>query len=195
MRNEFNLGDLKMNELQLQFKALRQECVKVMLALDIEVAHEQLDFDLPLYLGDVDKLMSYFEEATEEHRHGFNQMLAFYSPDERTRAVYFRSDLAATMPAEAIRGMLAHELVHSLQGDDRLMTEISTVDAADLLRLDTRMEVEAYTIGAFFERYSTADEIIVQLERRAAKLDMSIKEYVYSQWESIVKPGILSLIA
>lgn len=184
-----------MNELQLQFKALRQECVKVMLALDIEVAHEQLDFDLPLYLGDVDKLMSYFEEATEEHRHGFNQMLAFYSPDERTRAVYFRSDLAATMPAEAIRGMLAHELVHSLQGDDRLMTEISTVDAADLLRLDTRMEVEAYTIGAFFERYNTADEIIVQLERRAAKLDMSIKEYVYSQWESIVKPGILSLIA
>ena len=184
-----------MNELQLQFKALRQECVKVMLALDIEVAHEQLDFDLPLYLGDVDKLMSYFEEANEEHRHGFNQMLAFYSPEAKTRAIYFRSDLAATMPAGDIRGMLAHELVHSLQGDDRLMTEASTVDAADLLRLDTRMEAEAYMIGAFFERYNTADEIIVELERRAAKLDMSIKEYVYSQWHNKVKPGILSLIA
>ena len=183
-----------MNELQLQFKALRQECVKVMLALDIEVAHEQLDFDLPLYLGDVDKLMSYFEEATEEHRHGFNQMLAFYSPEAKRRAIYFRSDLAGTMPAGDRRGMLAHELVHSLQGDDRLMTEASTVDAADLLRLDTRMEVEAYTIGAFFERYNTADEIIVELERRADKLDMSIKEYVYSQWENEVKPGILSLI-
>ena len=183
-----------MNELQLQFKALRQECKKVMLALEIDVAHEQLDFDLPLYLGDVDKLMSYFEEANEEHRHGFNQMLAFYSPDERTRAVYFRSDLAANMPAEAIRGMLAHELVHSLQGDDRLLAEAASVDANDLLRLDTQMEVEAYTIGAFFERYNTGDEVIAQLKRRADKLDMSIKEYVYSQWENKVKPGILSLI-
>ena len=183
-----------MNELQLQFKALRKECAKVMLALDINVAFNQLNDDLPLYLGDVDKLMSYFEEATEEHRHGFNQMLAFYSPDERTRAVYLRSDLAANMSAEAIRGMLAHELVHSLQGDDRLIAEAASVNADDLMRLDTQMEVEAYTIGAFFERYNTGEEVIAQLTRRAAKLDMSIKEYVYSQWENKVKPGILSLI-
>ncbi len=183
-----------MNELQLQFKALRQECVKVMMALDIEVAHEQLENELPLYLGDVDKLMSYFEEATEEHRHGFNQMLAFYSPDERTRAIYFRSDLAANMPAGDIRGMLAHELVHSLQGDARLKEEACSVDANDLLRLDTQMEAEAYMIGAFFVRYNTGDEVIAELKRRADKLDMSIKEFTFSQWQNKVKPGILSLI-
>ena len=49
-----------MNELQLQFKALRKECMKVMLALNINVAFDQVSFDLPLHLGDVDKLMSYF---------------------------------------------------------------------------------------------------------------------------------------
>ena len=183
-----------MNELQLQFKALRKECAKVMLALNINVAFDQLSVDLPLHLGDVDKLMSYFEGVTEDHRHAFNQMLAFYSPDERTRAVYFRSDLAANMTAETIRGMLAHELVHSLQGDDRLVAEAASVNADDLMRLDTQMEAEAYMIGAFFERYSTGEEVIAELTRRAAKLDMSIKEYVYSQWENKVKPGILSLI-
>lgn len=181
-----------MNE--LQFKALRKECVKVMSALNIEVASEQLDIDLPLHLGDVDKLMSYFEEVTEEHRHGFNQMIAFYSPEDRTRAVYLRSDLAANMSAEAIRGMLAHELVHSLQGDDRLLAEAASVNANDLMRLDTPMEAEAYMIGAFFERYNTGEEVIAELTRRADKLNMSIKEYVYSQWENKVKPGILSLI-
>ena len=61
-----------MNE--LQFKALRKECAKVMTALNITVAFDQLNNDLPLHLGDVDKLMSYFEEVTEEHRHGFNQI-------------------------------------------------------------------------------------------------------------------------
>ena len=183
-----------MNELQLQFHALRKECMKVMLALNINVAEAQLNVDLPLRLGDVDELMSHFEEANEEHRHGFNQMLAFYSPEAKTRAIYFRSDLAATMPADTIRGMLAHELVHSLQGDDRLIAEAASVNADDLMRLDTQMEVEAYTIGAFFERYNTGEEIIAELTRRAAKLDMSIKEYVYSQWENKVKPGILSLI-
>ena len=181
-----------MNE--LQFKALRKECAKVMTALNITVAFDQLNNDLPLHLGDVDKLMSYFEEVTEEHRHGFNQMIAFYSPEDRTRAVYLRSDLAANMSAEAIRGMLAHELVHSLQGDDRLLAEAASVNANDLMRLDTPMEAEAYMIGAFFERYNTGEEVIAELTRRADKLDMSIKEYVYSQWVNKVKPGILSLI-
>lgn len=183
-----------MNELQLQFKALRKECAKVMFALNINVAFDQLNADLHLHLGDVDKLMSYFEEATEEHRHGFNQMIAFYSPDLKTRAVYFRSDLAANMTAETIRGMLAHELVHSLQGDDRLKAEASTVSADDLLRLDTQMEAEAYMIGAFFERYATGEEVIAELTRRADKLGMSIKEYTFHQWKNKVKPGILSLI-
>ena len=181
-----------MNE--LQFKALRKECAKVMTALNIAVAFDQLNNDLPLHLGDVDKLMSYFEEVTEEHRHGFNQMIAFYSPEDRTRAVYLRSDLAANMSAEAIRGMLAHELVHSLQGDDRLLAEAASVNAHDLMRLDTPMEAEAYMIGAFFERYNTGEEVIAELTRRADKLNISIKEYVYSQWENKVKPGILSLI-
>lgn len=184
-----------MNELQLQFKALRKECAKVMWALEIEVAFDQLNADLPLHLGDVDQLMSHFEEATEEHRHGFNQLLAFYSPNANTRAVYLRSDLAVNMTAETIRGMLAHELVHSLQGDDRLMAEAASVNADDLMRLDTQMEAEAYMIGAFFERYNTGEEVIAELTRRADKLDMSIKEYVYSQWENKVKPGVLSLIA
>ena len=184
-----------MNELQLQFKALRKECMKVMLALNINVAFDQVSFDLPLHLGDVDKLMSYFEEASEEHRHGFNQLIAFYSPEARTRAVYLRSDLAANMSAEAIRGMLAHELVHSLQGDDRLIAEAASVNADDLMRLDTQMEAEAYMIGAFFERYNTGEEVIAELTRRADKLNMSIKEYTFSQWHNKVKPGILSLIA
>ena len=181
-----------MNELQLQFKALRKECAKVMTALKIEVVFDQLNKDLPLHLGDVDKLMSYFEEVTEEHRHGFNQMIAFYSPEDRTRAVYLRSDLAANMSAETIRGMLAHELVHSLQGDDRLLAEAANVNANDLMRLDTAMEAEAYMIGAFFERYNTGEEVIAELTRRADKLNMSIREYVYSQWHNKVKPGILS---
>ncbi len=183
-----------MNELQLQFKALRKECAKVMLALDINVAFNQLNDDLPLYLGDVDELMSYFEEATEEHRHGFNQLIAFYSPEARTRAVYLRSDLAANMSAEAIRGMLAHELVHSLQGDDRLMAEAASVNADDFMRLDTQMEAEAYMLGAFFERYNTGEEVIAELTRRADKLGMSIKEYTFHQWQNKVKPGILSLV-
>lgn len=175
------------------FEKLRLEVSKVMEWLDIVVCPIQQGKTI-MVVSATDAEIITALNATADQIPYLQNFMAFYNPEAESEGIYVRNEVAHSVPDKYMRGLMAHELVHSLQGITRLTYEISEASIDDPAKLETRVEMEAYTISAFFEIFETAEEVIEEMGYRAALKDLTPHQYLMTIWIERVKPMLEDLM-